>query len=131
MIVSLKILCLVKITYAAMLTDNHRKLVIMVIGFFTDHLLFECIPMLWDLFSLFQKHFQNNILSVSAIRRLDQILHSKEPQMKGSVDTKNCEDQTWKKFLAFWASELGDQNPSADFLQNTRYKEGITKICNH
>jgi hypothetical protein len=24
-----------------------------------------------------------------------------------------CKDQTWKKFLAFWASELGNQKPSA------------------
>jgi hypothetical protein len=39
--------------------------------------------------------------------------------------------QTWKKFLAFWASELGSQNPSADFLWNIRYKEEIMKICNH
>jgi hypothetical protein len=37
-------------------------------------------------------------------------------------------DQTWKKFLAFWASERGDQNPSVHFLQNIRYKEGIMKI---
>ena len=47
------------------------------------------------------------------------------PAAKGSAR------QTWKKFLAFWASELGDQNPSADFLRNIRYKEGIMKICNH
>ena len=38
---------------------------------------------------------------------------------------------TWKKILAFWASELGNQNPSADFLRNIRYKEGIMKNCNH
>jgi hypothetical protein len=39
--------------------------------------------------------------------------------------------QTWKKFLAFWASEFGNQNPSADFLRIISYTEGILKICNH
>jgi hypothetical protein len=39
--------------------------------------------------------------------------------------------QSWKKFLAFWASELVNPNPSANFLRNISYKEGILKICNH
>jgi hypothetical protein len=39
--------------------------------------------------------------------------------------------QTWKKFSAFWASELGNQNPSADFLRNIKYKEGIKDNCNN
>jgi hypothetical protein len=46
-------------------------------------------------------------------------------------DQAECHMQTSKKFSAFWASELGNKNPSADFLQNIRDKEGIMKNCNH
>jgi hypothetical protein len=35
-----------------------------------------------------------------------------------------------KKLLPFWATELGDQNPSADFLPNISYTERIINICN-
>ena len=31
----------------------------------------------------------------------------------------------------FSLSKHSNQNPSADFLRNIRYKEGIMKICNH
>jgi hypothetical protein len=36
-------------------------------------------------------------------------------------------NQTWKKFLAFWASELGNQNPSAGLLRNISHEVGIIK----
>ena len=34
------------------------------------------------------------------------------------VDIIDRVDQIWKKFVPFWAPELGDKNPSADFLLN-------------
>ena len=46
------------------------------------------------------------------------------------VDIIDRVDQIWKKFVPFWAPELGDKNPSADFLLNVGYKEGTTNICN-
>ena len=67
------------------------------------------------------------ILNILIFRTIKE----KTPAISSLSRRQRVDMQTWKKFLAFWESELRNQNPSADFLRNIRYKKGIMKICNH
>jgi hypothetical protein len=46
----------------------------------------------------------------------------------GVIALVRSELQTWKNILPFWAPEFEDQNPSAELLLKTSFKEGILNI---